>query len=298
MCWIGTGPARIAERDIVVYKLGYITEPTKKFQSLYLNYGYYPKGLNKVITLVPITCGVKLPQLLSSDLGIIYSGYHSYKSISLPFNRLGISSRFILLGNIMERIQLYNSYYIATFIIPKGSTYYENSNGELVSSNIIYTGKYLKLQTMCWVENIRSLDLQIADKDIEVYKIISDASKQSCKSIIQGFTYKANIKYEMSTMKLERTSFGSAFWDTNLIYITEAYHSYTKIRFTLKKPYNPYSDYGYKGIIAGNLLMPIRIDNPYYVATFVIPKGSQYAINWKDEIVSNQIVYTGKYLKL
>ena len=44
--------------------------------------------------------------------------------------------------------------------------------------------------------------------------------------------------------------------------------------------------------------MPIRIDNPYYIATFVIPKGSQYAVNWKGEIVSNQIMYTGKYLKL
>ena len=46
----------------------------------------------------------------------------------------------------MERIGLYNDYYIATFIIPKGFTYYENSNGELVSSNIIYTGKYVKIQ--------------------------------------------------------------------------------------------------------------------------------------------------------
>ena len=145
MCWIGTGPARIAERNIVVYKLGYVLETSKEFLSLYQSYGYYPKGLNKVITLVPITDGVKLPQLLPPNLGIIYSGYHSYKSISLPFNRMGISSRFILLGNIMDRIKLYNDYYIGTFIIPKGSIYYENSKGELVSSNIIYTGKYLKL---------------------------------------------------------------------------------------------------------------------------------------------------------
>lgn len=146
MCWIGKGPAFLAERDIVVYKLGHVIETTKEFQSLYQNYTYYPKGLNKVITLVPITCGVKLPQLLSSDLGIIYSGYHSYKSISLPFNGLGFSFRVILLGTIKERINICNSYYIATFIIPKGSIYYENKCGELVSSNIIYTGKYVKIQ--------------------------------------------------------------------------------------------------------------------------------------------------------
>ena len=151
---------------------------------------------------------------------------------------------------------------------------------------------------MCWIENIRSLDLQIADRDIEVYKIVSDASKQFCKSIIQEFIYEANIRYEMDAMELEELGLGDAFCNANLIYITKAYHSYTKIRFTLKKPCSPCSTPEYKGIIAGNLLMPIRIDNPYYVATFVIPKGSQYAVNWKGEIVSNQIIYTSKYLKL
>ena len=151
---------------------------------------------------------------------------------------------------------------------------------------------------MCWIENTRSFDLQIADRDIEVYKIVSNASKLLCESLIQEFIYKTNIKYEMGAMELEESSFNSAFCTTDLIYITKAYHSYTKIRFTLKKPYSLCSPPEYKGIIAGNLLMPIRIDNPYYVAAFVIPKGSQYAVNWKGEIVSNQIIYTGKHLKL
>ena len=151
---------------------------------------------------------------------------------------------------------------------------------------------------MCWIENIKKLDLQIANRDIEVYKIVSDASKLSCESLIQGFIYEANIGYEMDAMELEESGLGDAFCNANLIYITKAYHSYTKIRFTLKKPYSLCSPPEYKGIIAGNLLMPIRIDNPYYAATFVIPKGSQYAVNWKGEIVSNQIIYTGKHLKL
>ena len=151
---------------------------------------------------------------------------------------------------------------------------------------------------MCWIEDTKSFDLQIANRDIEVYKIVSDASKQSCKSLIQGFIYEANIGYAMDAMELEESGLSDTFCNANLIYITKAYHSYTKIRFTLKKPYDPCSTPEYKGIIAGNLLMPIRIDNPYYVATFVIPKGSQYAVNWKGEIVSNQIMYTGKHLKL
>ena len=151
---------------------------------------------------------------------------------------------------------------------------------------------------MCWIEDTKSFDLQIANRDIEVYKIVSDASKLSCKSLIQGFIYEANIGYAMDAMELEESGLSDTFCNANLIYITKAYHSYTKIRFTLKKPCSPYPKNGYKGIIAGNLLMPIRINNPYYVATFVIPKGSQYAVNWKGEIVSNQIMYTGRYLKL
>lgn len=151
---------------------------------------------------------------------------------------------------------------------------------------------------MCWIENTRSFDLQIADRDIEVYKIVSDASKQFCKSLIKEFVYKTNIRYAMDTMELEESSLGGALCIADLICIEKAYHSYTKIRFTLKKPCNPCSTHEYKGIITGNLLMPIRINNHYYIATFVIPKGSQYAVNWKGEIVSNQIIYTGKHLKL
>ena len=146
MCWIGKGPAKIAERDIVVYKLGYIIETTKEFRSLYQNYTYYPKELNKVVTLVPIIYTTEVSKLHPSETGMIYKGYHSYKSISLPFNGLEVSSRVILLGTIIkERISICNSYYIATFIIPKGSEYYINNRGEIVSSNIIYTGKWIKL---------------------------------------------------------------------------------------------------------------------------------------------------------
>ena len=99
---------------------------------------------------------------------------------------------------------------------------------------------------MCWIEKTRSIDLQIANRDIEVYKIISDASKLSCKSFIQGFIYETNIRYAMDAMELEESSLGSAFCTTDLIYITKAYHSYTKIRFTLKKPYSLCSPPEYK----------------------------------------------------
>lgn len=144
---------------------------------------------------------------------------------------------------------------------------------------------------MCWTERKEDVDILIADKDIEVYKIVIRAGKQYCKSCIKGFTYEANIIYKIPSMQIEKAEV--YVWNSIIVYVEKAYHSYTKIQHTLEKFHNKIS-----GIIVGNYLVPILFNNPYYVATFVIPKGSQYAINWKGEIVSNQIIYTGKCLKL
>ena len=147
---------------------------------------------------------------------------------------------------------------------------------------------------MCWMEIQDKVNIQITDKDIEVYKVVSEANKQSCKSCIQSFMYEANTIYKMPyiPMRFNRKLYGV----TGVMSVEKAYHSYTKIQYTLKKVNRESTTY--KGIIAGKRLMSVKFDNPYYVATFIIPKGSQYAVNWSDEIVSNQIIYTGKYLKL
>ena len=148
MCWIGKGPAKIAERDIIVYKLGYVIETTKEFRSLYQNYTYYPKGLNKVVTLVPVIFTTEVSKLQPSETGMIYEGYHSYKWIA--FDDTNPRERCLYLGNydnaLKENLSLYGGYCcIGTFIIPKGTKYFENEHGHIVSSDIIYTGRYLKL---------------------------------------------------------------------------------------------------------------------------------------------------------
>lgn len=147
---------------------------------------------------------------------------------------------------------------------------------------------------MCWIELQENVNIQITDKDIEVYKIVFEADKQSCKSCIKGFMYEANTIYKMPYIQMiyERIVYGTP----NVIRVEKAYHSYTKLQYTLKKIDKDSTIY--KGIIVGRHLTSIKIDNPYYVATFIIPKGSQYAVNWSGEIISNQIIYTGKYLKL
>lgn len=147
---------------------------------------------------------------------------------------------------------------------------------------------------MCWIENIENLDIKITDKDIEVYKVVLEADKQSCVSCVQGFVYKANALYKMPFIEIGGTSVYKIYSIFNTVCIEKAYHSYTRVQHTLKRT----DGKEYKGLIVGNQLVSIKFNNTYYVATFIIPKGSQYAVNWKGEIVSNQIIYTGKCLKL
>lgn len=143
MCWVGKCNVKIAKRDFYVYKLGYVSD--KGFNSLYQDFIYIPRVLNEKVEMRPLISNYSIYLLLNEQYGIIYEGYHSYRDIAMPYSDLGLHSRTIYLGKIVENIRLNNSYSIATFIIPKGSEYYENNNGEIVSSNIIYTGKYVKI---------------------------------------------------------------------------------------------------------------------------------------------------------
>lgn len=143
MCWVGKCYVKIAKRDFYVYKLGYVSD--KGFNSLYQDFIYIPGVLNETVKMRPLISNYSIYLLLKEQYGIIYEGYHSYRDIAMPYSDLGLHSRTIYLGKIAENIRLNNSYSIATFIIPKGSEYYENNNGEIVSSNIIYTGKYVKI---------------------------------------------------------------------------------------------------------------------------------------------------------
>lgn len=144
MCWIGKNACKIARRDIVVYKIGDIYKNI--FTSLYQNYVYEIGKINKDVVLVPdMRYNVNGVFRIEDPLCAIYRGYHSYTSISMPYSGLSLYSRTIYLGKRPHSMWLRNYYYLATFIIPEGSNYFENDEGEIVSSNIIYTGKYVKL---------------------------------------------------------------------------------------------------------------------------------------------------------
>ena len=147
---------------------------------------------------------------------------------------------------------------------------------------------------MCWVEIKDNINVQIADKDFKVYKIVLDANKQSCTSIVKGFNYIVNTLYAIPTIE-------SKVIDPycGKIKIEKAYHSYTGIHFICNSSY--YIHCGAtrcKDVLFGKRGICIPFENDWYIATFIIPKGSTYIINTKGEVVSDKIIYTGRYLKL
>lgn len=147
---------------------------------------------------------------------------------------------------------------------------------------------------MCWMEIKDNVNVQIADKDFKVYKIVLDANKQSCTSIVRGFNYTVNTLYTIPTIESKVIDY---FY--RKIKIEKAYHSYTGIHFIWDSSY--YIHCGAtmcKDMLFGKRGICIPFENDWYIATFIIPKGSKYIINTKGEIVSDKIIYTGRYLKL
>ena len=140
MCWIGDNITlkKIAERDFYVYKIGKVTRDAI-FISNIRGYNYVPKCLNRLVPVIPYS--------LCVDSYIIDKGYHSYKWVALDDTYP--NCRCLCLGNynsaLKESISLYKGCCIATFIVPKGAKYFENKYGHIVSSEIIYTGKYLRI---------------------------------------------------------------------------------------------------------------------------------------------------------
>ena len=146
---------------------------------------------------------------------------------------------------------------------------------------------------MCWIEIKDNINVQIADKDFKVYKIVLDANKQSCTSIVKGFNYAVNILHAIPTIE-------SKVIDPycGKIKIEKAYHSYTGIHFICGASYYNDGATRCKDLLFGNKAVCIPFENDGYIATFIIPKGATYIINTKGEVVSDKIIYTGRYLKL
>ena len=146
MCWsvdnneFNKNPKRyhnIATQDIEVYKVGY--KKYNEFIPIYHNDFIYKANIpNKEIKLY-------------MDSSRIYyfcvdKGYHSYSEEC--YVRECITDNIDIYSPVSEKInnfdnydEIYEQFAIGKFIIPKGSEYYENEYGEIVSSQIIWTGE-------------------------------------------------------------------------------------------------------------------------------------------------------------
>lgn len=134
----GAATKKVAEKDFYVYKIGRVLW-NNYFVSLIKEYHYTPKLRNRIVPLV-----VQIP---CRAMYIILEGYHSYKWIAI--DNTNPRDRCLHFGNydpaLKENLSLYEHCCIATFVVPKGAEYFENEFGGIVSSDIIYTGKYVKL---------------------------------------------------------------------------------------------------------------------------------------------------------
>ncbi len=121
-----------------VYKIGKIIW-NNIFISDIRGYYYAPIRPNKIVPLIAY----------SPCIGVyrIDRGYHSYKWVALDDTYPNF--RCLCLGSydpdLRESLEGYKFCCIATFIVPKGAEYFENKYGHIVSSEIIYTGKYLRI---------------------------------------------------------------------------------------------------------------------------------------------------------
>ena len=125
MCFIdhpSTIPHKVSY-DMPVFKICRLKE--NNVMAKYYNFLYKPKTLNKQIILKPY---------IYYDHLVIQSGYHSYKNlVKVSPCWYECNGRSIVTGS---------NEVLAEFIIPKDTLYYENFRYELVSENIIFTGKY------------------------------------------------------------------------------------------------------------------------------------------------------------
>lgn len=134
---------------------------------------------------------------------------------------------------------------------------------------------------MCFCKTRQSKVLR-AKRDIVVYKIGNEANKNAfVPYFIGSFKYLTGIRCQTSP------EFGS-----NLI--IEGYHGYINIiisssvipvSITIRKNTKD------KPVIS---IYPSNYE-PLYLGKFIVPKGAIYCINKSNEIISNEMIYTGQY---
>lgn len=119
---------QIADKAIKVYKICTATKHTV--------ISYHNKC---VYVPLEITCKIGITFAKENNLEFAVGGYHSYKSCKwYPCSRPKYI--YAIVEDTYKAFPIEKCPIIADFIIPKGTIYYENSNGEILSNQIMFTG--------------------------------------------------------------------------------------------------------------------------------------------------------------
>jgi hypothetical protein len=134
MCWAGKNNPQIAKEDIKVFKVVIAGNNNSFFCSIYYKFMYrlgfvYSSRIKK--------------KLFDSAQIKITKGIHSYSK----YCKIAASKDLLFIRNRMNNeasIDVFSKYYLFSqqdfyrleCIIPKRSAYYENENGEIVSSRL------------------------------------------------------------------------------------------------------------------------------------------------------------------
>ena len=133
---------------------------------------------------------------------------------------------------------------------------------------------------MCFWKSKQSKVLK-AKRDIVVYKIGCFADE------VRFYPYfRTTYMYRKETPMHECIEFNATYIDIGL-------HSL----LSLSGVYNPME--GYMCFFPNGNVVPFIttniLYNPIYVGKFIIPKGSIYVVNYHNEVVSDTLIYTGKF---
>lgn len=135
---------------------------------------------------------------------------------------------------------------------------------------------------MCFCKTRLSKVLR-AKRDIVVYKIGIEANKAIFTPyFMTKFSYIAGIKNTTDP-------------NFNISHINEGFHGYINIALTITVV-TPVSVVIQKNTKDRSLInIYPTINERLYLGKFIVPKGAIYCVNESNEIVSNQIIYTGQY---
>ena len=120
---------RIAGEDIKVYKI--CDFHNNMVISYFQNYVYVP---------LEITHEISITFVEEFGLNYVVDGYHSYKSCKWYPHLSKYKNLIAVIEDTYKTYDYKSHVVIAEFIIPKGTIYYENTNGEIVSNQIMFTG--------------------------------------------------------------------------------------------------------------------------------------------------------------